>query len=49
MGLTIEPCGTPDMIVLKSLVTLLMHMHCFLLERYEWILTGWYTNYTDWL
>ena len=35
MGPTMEPCGTPDMIVLKSLVTLLMRTHCFQFERYE--------------
>ena len=32
---TMEPWGTPDMIVSKSLVALLMRTHCFLFERYE--------------
>ena len=32
---TMEPYGIPDMIAWKSLLTLLMRMHCFLFERYE--------------
>ena len=35
MGPTMEPCGTPDMIVSKSHVTLLKRTHCFLFERSE--------------
>ena len=35
MGPTVEPCEPPDMIVSKSLVTLLMRTHCFLFESYE--------------
>ena len=30
-----EPCGTPDAIVSKSLVTLMVRTHCFLFERYK--------------
>ena len=30
-----EPCGTPDMIVSKSLVTLLLRTRYFLFERHK--------------